>query len=132
MSKENISATVDPAVKEYLKRDDVNASGLVNKLVKQHMNGGAGEEWMFKFRMKQVESELSDLQGRLENKRNEYSQLEEQWKERQSEKEEVLDKAANALSKSDLEERNRKVQFWAGEADMTVDELTGALEGRVE
>lgn len=132
MSKSNISATVDQDVKEYVSNSTVNTSGLVNKLLRQHMNCGTTDERMLEFRIQQVESELDDLQGRVERKREELEELKERKSEMRQQSEEVFEKAAEALSPDDLREENRKVVFWAGEADMPVSEFVEKMEGRVE
>jgi len=87
MSKQRTSVSLEPEVAEYLQRDAVNASGLVNKLVKEHMAGGRTEDEILEFRIKQVESEVGDLSDRLERKREEYEKLQERRVEHKQEKE---------------------------------------------
>lgn len=76
MSKERTSLSLDPEVASFLRQDRVNASGLVNTLVKQYMNGTDTDRQMVKLRLQQVESELTDLTDRVENKQNERDRLE--------------------------------------------------------
>lgn len=79
MSKENISATVDPEVAEYLSKDTVNASGVVNRAVKREM--GILEESdndLLKLRLEQVRGERSDLEERAKRK----AELEERLEQR--------------------------------------------------
>lgn len=93
MSKQNISATVDEEVGDYLSQDHVNASGLINQLVQKHMNGDS-EELLREFRRKQLLEEAEDLDSRAERKRKEAEKLaevnEKQEKERQAEIGEVV------------------------------------------
>jgi len=76
MSKERTSLSLDPEVASFLRQDRVNASGLVNTLVKQYINGTDTDRQMVKLRLQQVESELTDLTDRVENKQNERDRLE--------------------------------------------------------
>jgi len=68
MSKENISATVDPEVAQYLNREGINTSGKINKLVKQEMNAGTSERQMLELRQEQLQGDIEDLENRLETK----------------------------------------------------------------
>lgn len=129
-NKENISATVDPDVSDYVGQDSVNTSGLVNKLLKQHMNGGADEEQILDFRIGQVQSEVDELEARLERKREELRELRERRSEKVEAKDDVVAEAAAVLSRDDLEYKNQKVGYWANQADMTKDELVAEIEER--
>jgi len=75
-NKERRTVSLDADADRYLDRDGVNASELVNKLVKQHMNGGASESEILEFRKKQIESEYEDLANRAQRKIEEYNELE--------------------------------------------------------
>lgn len=131
MSKDNISATVDPEVASYVSRDSVNTSGLVNELLKQHMNGATSEKQMLEFRIEQVESEIQSLQSRLENKQDELKELEARKDDLKSQQQERLEKAVDVLTPEDLDERSRKVEYWAGELNMTVDEFIDQYGDRI-
>lgn len=75
MSKENISASVDPEVAEYLSQDHVNASGLINDLVKRHMNGGSTDDLLREFRIQQLEDEFKDKAASARRKLEERNRL---------------------------------------------------------
>jgi len=69
MPKENISATVDPEVAEYLSKETVNASGVVNRAVKREMGIlEEGDEDLLKLRLEQIQDERQDLEERAERK----------------------------------------------------------------
>lgn len=128
--KENISATVDPDVSDYVGQDSVNTSGLVNKLLKQHMNGGADTEDILEFRIGQVQSEVDELEARLDRKREELRELRERRSEQVETTDDVVAEASSVLSREDLEYKNQKVGYWADQAGMTKEELVAEIEAR--
>ena len=129
-NKENISATVDPDVSDYVGQDSVNTSGLVNQLLKQHMNGGADEGQILDFRIQQVRSEIEELEGRLDRKREELGELQDRRSEQVETKDDVVAEASSVLSREDLEYKNQKVGYWADQAGMTKEELVAEIEAR--
>jgi len=128
MNKKNISATVDPEIAEFVKRDDVNTSGLVNKLLKQHMSGDTGREQMLRLRIDQVQDDINELENRLESKHSELARLEEQLDDIEEENNNIIQQAAEALSPRDMREKGRKVQFWMEETGLEYPELADALD----
>lgn len=105
MTKERISASVEPDVAEYLQRDTVNASGLINKLVKRHMQGGASENEIREFRKRQVQSEYEALLDQARRKAEEYQELERRGEETQSvpkeERAQLLEKVRRVPKETD-------------------------------
>ena len=97
MSKERISASVDPEVAAFLSREDVNASGLINKLVREHMNGGVSEDYLRKLREEQVQSEIESLTTRVEKKRDELQRIRDVEVEQQEAKQEAIDERLEKL-----------------------------------
>lgn len=132
MSKDRTSISGDEEVIAYLQRDDVNASGLVNNLVKQHMNGGASEKQMLDFRIRQVRSELESLEGRAENKRAELERLEERRADFMTDREKNLEEAAEMFTRDQLHADNLAVQQQAKNAGMDIDEFIDGVEERLE
>jgi len=130
MSKKNISATVDPEIAEFVGRSDVNTSGLVNRLLKQHMSGETGREQMLQLRIDQVEGEIESLESRIETKREKLQRLESQLDEMKEETDDVLDQAAEALEYSDFENRTQPVDYWMDEAGLSFNELQSEVEDR--
>lgn len=130
MSKERISTTIDEEVAQFVQRDDVNTSGLVNKLLKQHMSGDTGREQMLQLRIDQVEEDVRSMEGQLENKREELERLRSELAEIEEETDDVLDEAAEALDYTDLRDRNRKVEYWMDQAGLSFDELESEMKDR--
>lgn len=95
MAKERRTISIDPDVESHLSQDGVNASELVNQLVRQHMNGGAGEEQIVEFRLQQVESEYESALSQAKRKEEELAELrsrkEDLEQEKQAERQQVLD-----------------------------------------
>lgn len=102
MTKERRTVTLEESVDRYLGRDGVNASELVNKLVKHHMKGGQTEESIRRFRLEQLKSEAQSLESRAEQKRKELEMVKKAQqradKEKKANREEVIDDAAEKLT----------------------------------
>lgn len=131
MSKKRTSLSVDEDVKMYLSQDSVNASGLVNQLVKQRMSGADGNKRMLELRLEQLNSEISDLENRLEHKENERAVIREKLTEHRTEREEKLDEAAETLEPRQLVPDNLAVQRFADELDMSFEQLITEVEDRL-
>ena len=129
MSKERTSLSLDPEVAEYLRQDHVNASGLVNSLVEKHMNGGASEDMIREFRIRQVESELNNLEEQAQRKEEELDKLKEIDEERQDEISEIIEEAQKALSRiPNPTIDNPAVKNWAEKCDMEPAELLREID----
>jgi len=130
--KENISATVDPEVDAYLSRQDVNASGLINKLVQNHMSGNGSNKDLLEFRKQQLEKKEGRLAERLEDTRSELSFVNKQLEEHETEQQNVLQEAAETLSRHQLHEDSNPVEFWADKAEMDISEFLSEMESRID
>jgi len=97
MSKERVSASVDPEVAAFLSREDVNGSGLINKLVREHMNGGVSEDYLRKLREEQVQSEIESLNTRMEKKKDELRRIRDAEAEQEQAKQDAIDERLEAL-----------------------------------
>lgn len=84
MSKENISATVDEDVARFLGQDHVNASGLINKLVKEYKDGDDTDGAVLRLREEQLKSELESLNDQRESKRKELERIRQSREEAES------------------------------------------------
>jgi hypothetical protein len=129
MSKERTSLTLDPEVANFLRQDHVNASGLVNKLVQQHMNGGAGEDLIREFRIQQLESELNQIQTQEEQKRKELEKLQEIDSEKSQEQREALEEAKEALKHTPRDPENPAIKKQADKLGMDPEDLVDELAG---
>lgn len=129
MSKQNISATVDEDVADYLGQDHVNASGLINQLVTKHMNGES-EELLREFRREQLLEEAEDLREQAKRKREEAEKLAEVAEEQQSEREQELEEVKEKLTDAPRDPENPAVKKYAGELGMTPEELIDELPDR--
>jgi septal ring factor EnvC (AmiA/AmiB activator) len=100
MSKERISASVDPEVEEYLSQDGVNASGLINRLVKNHASAGDREKAMLQLREDQLESEIESMRAQLKQKEDELSDIRQRIDEMQPEADRVVQEAVEEFGES--------------------------------
>jgi len=123
MSKERTSITVDPEVAEYLSRESVNASGLVNKLVKQYMNGGGEEDALREFRMQQVKSEYEDHAQQARRRLEEYNRLREEARRKEEQTPDVPENEAKRVRMVPREADHPVVENIADELGMSEQEL---------
>lgn len=126
MTKKRKTVTVDEDVYEYLDQPGVNASGLMNDLLKRHMNGGDVDGVVREFRINQLEEEAGEYDERAERKREQAERLRELAEEKRSKLDSELAEAREALATVPHEPSNPAVQNWAKKLGMTPDEL---LEG---
>lgn len=133
MSKERRAVSLDPEVDAFLARDEVNASGLVNDLVKRHMNGDAGAEALRDLRKKQLRSELDSLETRAERKREELETIEDVEAEAEQEREATLQDAIEKVADAPRDPTNPAIKTQAARAGMDpetfVDELPERDDG---
>lgn len=133
MAKKRTSISLEEETYQYLQQDSINASQLVNKLIKQHMNCGADQQQVLEFRIQQVESQLEDFQSRAERKQNELEELrkrrEEHREQKQNEQEQLLADAEEALEGVPKQPDNPAVENWADKLNMQPATLLEELEG---
>jgi len=127
--KERISATVDPEVKEYLDQQDINTSGLINKLIKQHMGAGDSTRGILELRRDQIEAEIQSLNTRVDHKEAELEKVDSRLGDLDEQQESRLEDARDALEGKYLTVDDKPVQFWADELDMDPLELIAEIEG---
>lgn len=72
--KKRRSVSLEPDVHEYLAESKRNGSGLVNDLVKRHMEGGLdgkdAETVVLDMRIERLESEIAEMESRITSKEN--------------------------------------------------------------
>jgi hypothetical protein len=127
MSKDRISATVDEEIADFVSRDDVNTSGLVNKLLKQHMTAGTSEERMLQIRLENVEDDITDLQSQLATKVERRSNIISKLEEYEQQQEQVILDAGEALDRTDFRAENQKLAYWVDETGLSKEELRDRL-----
>lgn len=126
--KKHISATVDPAVKAHLDQDGVNASGLINTLVKREMAIEGENIELVKLRLEQVKSERESLENRLEDKRAQEERLEKRLESLREEEQSHFEEAQEALHGAELDPSNPAVKNWAEKVGVTPEELIEEIE----
>jgi len=120
VSKERISATVDPENAEFLDQEHINTSGLINKLVEQYRTGGAADDVIRDFRIEQLEDEADDAEKKAERKRRRVAELKAAKSETEErERDSILEAAADIPASPE----HPWVIEHADELDMTMDEL---------
>jgi chromosome segregation ATPase len=129
MTKERITATVDPDVAEFLSQDGVNASGLVNRLVEDEMAGtNEATVQMIQLRLEQVESECESIEQQLEAKERERERLETRLAELRQEQDSRIDEVRERIPEGFRNPDNEGIRTWAAKLDMTPEELVEELE----
>lgn len=128
MSKERRTVSLDEDVDEFLGSEGVNASELVNKLVKNHASAGGDKQSMLELREEQLKSDISSLEGRVESKREELEAVQEQLSQYRDKREDRLQEAAESVKHVVLEPGNPAVENWAAKLDMTEREFIQQVE----
>lgn len=100
MSKNNISATVDDDVYEFVQQDHINTSGLINRCLREYMNTGGDVSAVRDLRIKQLEDDAEDLLSRAENKREKAEELRE-----------AIEKQDDEVDESRREEQLKKLRM---------------------
>jgi len=128
MSKERISASVEPEVAEFLRGDDVNASGLINQLVKNHMDTGGGRKAMLQLRREQLQSEINEARNTVAAKQDSLETVEAELDELTDDTDEVVAEASDALADAPADPENPAVKNWADKAELPPAEFLSRLE----
>lgn len=97
MTKDRLTVSLEPENAEYLRRDDINASGLVNNLVEEHRKGGVGEDYLRELREKQLQSELESLMNQVEVKREELDRVQKQEEREDQQRQAAIDERLEKL-----------------------------------
>jgi len=132
MSKERRTVTLESEVNDYLAQDHVNASGLVNDLVKRHMNGDDTDGAIREFRIRQLEEEAEEYASRAERKRTEADRLKQAATEKKAEKREELQKAIEQLADAPRDSENRAVKTQARKLGIEPEDLVAELPERTD
>lgn len=128
MTKRRRSVSLEPDVHDYLSREEVNASALVNELVRRHMEGGMEDTAVLRLRKEQVKSEVDHLKARTENKMDELEQLENKLESCENQQQEELEEVREILEEVPHDPTNPAVKAKADNLDMTPEELLDALD----
>jgi len=128
MSKERVSASVDPEVEQYLSRETVNASGLINKLVKMEMSGASQDREFLKLRRDNINTEINRLESQLETLLDEREAINKQLKKIERQEQSEIEDSLETLKTVPWEEDNPAIRTHAEDNDMTPEELITELE----
>lgn len=128
MAKETRTVTIDPDVHEYLDKANVNASGLVNNLVKEYMEGSDADIAALDVQIKHKERELDSAKSEVNRVESELTELRELRNELQRETTSRMQEAADTLARTPLETDNPAIKHWSGKLNMTPGELIEEIE----
>lgn len=124
MGKENISATVDPEVFEYLNQEHINISATVNQAVKAWMESNGEEDAIREFRIQQLLDEADDFQGRAKEKREKAEKLRaEKRKENDRREKEQRENLLSAAQEIPADPTHTFIVDNADELDLTPEEF---------
>jgi hypothetical protein len=127
MSKERRTVSLEPEVDAYLSRDGVNASELVNSLVKKSMNGTDTEDALKELRKQQIRSDIQELQTRMESRREELDTIKDLEEEQQKERESQLQEAISKAKDAPRDPENPAIQTQAEKVGMSPEEFIDEL-----
>lgn len=131
MSKERRTVSLEKEVDDYLASEGTNASELVNQLVKNHVASGGDNKAMLELRESQLESEIGELESRVETKQDELDRVRAQLSEINNTREDALTEAIDVVSDLDDHQRvpnNAAVQTQAEKAGVTPQTLLDRVE----
>jgi DNA repair exonuclease SbcCD ATPase subunit len=145
VSKKARSFSIDEDLADLLsERDDLNASAVVNKFLREYVAEGRGEEAALEIRLNQLDDEIAELEKQLTKKQRERDRIQSQLESRQSELRDQLLKAEEIVEQSpmfwdgpigtgrpDISEDNDMIQKYAAEAGVPVDRFVNELEARL-
>lgn len=135
--KQPRSFSIDEDVNEMLsERDDINASAVVNKFLREYVAGGRGEEAALEIRLNELDEEISDLERELEQKRRERDRIEQQLQSRRSELREQLAEVEQKIRndefpRDNVHADNAAIQNWASKAGVPADRFADELQSRI-
>jgi len=132
MSKERRTVTLEKDIDDYLAQDHVNASGLVNDLVKRHMNGDSSDGAIREFRIQQLKEEANEYASRAERKRSEAERLKQAASEEKREKQADIQEAVEQLSDAPRDPTNPAVKMQARRVGVEPEELVGRMGDKDE
>jgi len=125
---ENISASVDDDVHEFLQQDHINISGLVNRCLKEYMNTGGDVSAVRDLRIRQLKDEADELETRADTKRQRAKELREELEATKDEEQSAeLDAVLQQAEYIPADAGHLFVQEHATELGMTPDELADAI-----
>jgi chromosome segregation ATPase len=137
VGKQPRSFSVDEDVAEMLaERDDLNASAVVNKFLREYVAGGRGEEAALEIRLNELDDEIADLEKELEQKRRERDRIESQLDERRSELREQLTAVEQKVRQGqfpadNVDADNPAIQNWASKAGVPAERFVDELRARL-
>lgn len=131
MSKGRTSLSLDDDVLAYLQQDSVNASGLVNQLVRNHMAGGDQDETLLRVHREQLQEEVESHERAAERKRTLLKHVEESIETTEEKQSRIIAQAANTLEPQMLDVENPATRNWAQKAGMEPEEFVTTLEERL-
>lgn len=131
------SFSIDEDVNELLsERDDINASAVVNKFLREYVAGGRGEEAALEIRLNELDDEIADLEKELEQKRRERDRISDQLDSRRSELRDQLIEVEQKVTqgqfpRENVDAENPAIQNWASKAGVPADRFVDELEARL-
>ncbi|MFB1066471.1 hypothetical protein [Natrinema sp. H-ect4] len=99
MSKDRKTFSLDPDVADYLDDPSINASGLVNRLLREYFEGGGSQGMMVELRKQQLRHEKQSLEQQQEVIDEELERLDEQEEKASTEYETALTPLLDTLEK---------------------------------
>lgn len=137
MSKSIRSFSVDEDIDELLaEREDINASAVVNKFLREYIAGGKGTEAALEARIQQLDGEIADLEKDLQRKRRERERLNNQVERERQSMHEAVDELVTMVHEGDffrenLDVDNDAVVKKASEAGVPTERFIEEVEARL-
>lgn len=127
MAKQRRTVTLDPEVHEFLSTEGVNASQLINRLVKNYNTAGGDRQTMLELRKQQIQSDIQELEARINNKQDALTTIQDQLATAHHETEQVIAEADAELPEHVRDPDNPAVENWADKAGLEPGEFLRRL-----
>lgn len=128
MSKKQVSVTMDEELVEWLDSEYHNRSAAISELVKAARDGGgAAEEAVRQYHIQQLEADLTRQELQVEATQERLETLRSIEQQANTPDEADLAEARDVLENVPKDPDNPAIQNWAGDLDMTPEELLEEL-----
>ena len=137
MGKSPRSFSIDEDLDNLLsEREDINASAVVNSLLREYVAGGKGTEAALEARVQQLDEEIADLEKDLQRKQRERDRLNKQLERERESLHEAVQEVIRMIRNDEffaenLEPDNGMISTKAGNAGVPAERLIEEVEARL-
>lgn len=135
MVKEPQSFSIADWVKDEINDSDVNYSALVNRFLKEYLEGGRSQEAAISVQIEHLDEQIAEHRKEIDRLERKRDQLEAMLQSRREELDEILDEAEAKHERGELpplDATNPAIQRWAEKAQVSPQRFLTELERRIQ